>query len=103
MKVKITHTIGFEDVPAKIDELIHLIRTRLVEISKTPMNTASLSSFAESVNNIRVGLGIVDAQLEDTLGMLQGYYEVIQQMSMPDLPPDLEQAVEDTEDQEDEV
>tara|TARA_B100000131_G_scaffold278672_1_gene283355 strand:- start:3634 stop:3948 length:315 start_codon:yes stop_codon:yes gene_type:complete len=104
MKVKITHTIDFDEVPAKIDELIHLIRRRLAQLSKAPMTTASLPAFNDSVEHVRSGLAIVDSQLEDVTSMLQGYANVIAQLSAPDLPEDMRQATAPVgEEQEDEV
>ena len=90
MKVKITHTIGLDEVPDKIEELVHLVRARLVRLSKTPINLANMASFAHAASEIRDGLTIVDAQLEDAMGMLEGYKNVFEQMSQVPAPDDVD-------------
>ena len=81
MKVKVTHTLELNEVPAKVVELVSGIRARFARLASMPVNTTNLESFSNAVQVVRMELAICDSQLEDALNMQEGYENVMQQMT----------------------
>ena len=94
MKVKITHTARYEDVPNIINEILTKCRTELKIASELKFNILRLEDTVIEVARVQDTLDLVSTQLEDCLSLSQGYVQVQQQLnnsaeSTPDFSEDL--------------
>ena len=73
MKVKVTHTVDFDDVPDIVNEIVNGCRQQLRRASEFKFNTTSLSSIAAEVTKVQRSLDLVTSQLDDCVNMYEGY------------------------------
>ena len=98
MKVKITQSVLYEDVPDIIQNLLGKCRSQLRKSSEFEFNMLKLSETAAEISRIQNALDLVSSQLEDCYHMSQGYLQVRQQL----LEQQLQQQQADSWQEEDE-
>ncbi len=83
MRVKITKTVDLNDVPFEFDAILGDCSIRLGDIG-SDLNQIRIDDnndcdidASELINNIRERLVLIDANLEDALGMLEGYRKIV--------------------------
>ena len=79
MKVKITHTVRYEDVPNIVNELLNRCRFELKKSSEFKFDILRLRDTAEEISKVQSTLDLVSSQLEDCLNLCQGYANFQQQ------------------------
>ena len=84
MKVKITHTIRYEDVPNTINEILNKCRTELKRASELRFDILRLEDTTIEVGKVQDTLDLVSAQLEDCLILCQGYVQIQQHTTNAD-------------------
>jgi len=79
MRVKITKTVNLDDVPYEFDAIVGDCAIRTSEICNDIDQVRIEEGFdaARLINSIRERLVLVDANLEDALGMLEGYRKIV--------------------------
>ena len=95
MKVKVTHTVGIEDVPKLINDIIINCQQKMLNESKNlKYYVNDLDKLHVEVSHVRESISLVDSQLEDVLNMAIGLEGVInsaeQGMSEEELPSEIE-------------
>ena len=80
MKVKITHTVRYEDVPDLVNENLNKCRSELRRCAELKFNILRLEETTKEVVKAQEILDLVSSQLEDCLNLAQGYVQVQQQM-----------------------
>jgi len=80
MKVKVTHTVRYDDVPNIVNELINKCRSELVRCSELKFNILRLEDTTVEVSKIQETLDLVSSQLDDCLDLCSGYIQVQQQL-----------------------
>lgn len=78
MKVKITHTIRYEDVPNTINEILNKCRTELKRASELRFDMLRLEDTTVEIGKVQNTLDLVSTQLEDCLFLCQGYVQIQQ-------------------------
>ncbi len=81
MKVKITHTIRYEDVPNIVNDILNKCRTELRRCSEVRFDILRLNDTAIEVAKVQDTLDLVSSQLEDCLNLCQGYAQVQEQLN----------------------
>jgi uncharacterized protein YeaC (DUF1315 family) len=76
MKVKITYTTRYEDVPNVINDILNKCRTELKRSSELRFDILRLKDTAVEVAKVQDTLDLVSSQLEDCLNLCQGYAQV---------------------------
>ena len=91
MKVKVTYTVGYEDVPTIVNELLDKCRTQLKRSSEFKFDFFNLDETTVRVVQLQKELDLVAAQLEDCVNLCTGYNSA--KNSLPQLPEtdDMEQ------------
>ena len=79
MKVRIMHTVRYEDIPNILNELINKCRSELKRSSEFKFNISNLAKTTEEIREIQETLDLVTSQLEDCLNLYQGYLGYQQQ------------------------
>jgi hypothetical protein len=81
MRVKITKTVDLKDVPFEFDAIVGDCAIRASEICSdidhVRMDEGSKTDPVKLINDIRERLVLIDANLEDALGMLEGYKKIV--------------------------
>ena len=80
MKVKITHTVRYEDIPGLVDENLNKCRSELRRCAELKFNILRLEETTKEIVEVQETLDLVSSQLEDCLNLAQGYVQVQQQM-----------------------
>ena len=73
MKVKVTYTVDYEDVPDVVNDLLMKCREQLKRASQFKFNILNLEKTTAEVIDLQRGLDTVSAQLEDCLNLSHGY------------------------------
>ena len=94
MKVKITHTARYEDVPNIVNELLNKCRAALRKSADFKFDILRLAKTSEEIREVQDTLDLVSSQLEDCFVLCQGYLEVHQQQTQS---TELEVPVEEEE------
>jgi hypothetical protein len=76
MKVKVTYTVDYEDVPDVVNDLLMKCRKQLERASQFKFNILNLEKTTAEVIDLQRGLDTVSAQLEDCLNLSHGYLNV---------------------------
>jgi len=76
MKVKVTYTVDYEDVPDVVNDLLTKCREQLKRASQFKFNILNLQKTTAEVIDLQKDLDTVSAQLEDCLNLSQGYLNV---------------------------
>ena len=87
MKVKVSYTMNYEDVPALASELAEDCMRRLRGHGKLQLNYHNLNKLAEEIKRVQEDLSLAHDQLGDCLSLLAGYEGAKEQ---PMTPPPLE-------------
>jgi len=84
MKVKVAYTLGIEEVPALIEDIISDCRKSLVDQSerlRIPIH--SHEKIYETINQVRKKMALVDSKLEDCVSLADGYFNAISEQTNP--------------------
>ena len=81
MKVKITHTVRYEEVPNVVNELINKCRSELRRASELKFDILRLGETAREIRQIQDSLYLISSQLDDCLNLSHGYIEFDKQQS----------------------
>tara|TARA_R110000824_G_scaffold176557_1_gene355575 strand:+ start:1632 stop:1946 length:315 start_codon:yes stop_codon:yes gene_type:complete len=73
MKVKVSYTMEYDDVPNLVSELFEDCTRRLREHGKQPFNNNSLERFVQGVKKIQEDLSLIHDQLEDCVSLTSGF------------------------------
>lgn len=90
MRVNITYSVGLEDIPKEIDELLSKESETLKDATEI-LDNLSAASPLEVVENLvalRENLLAVDMRLAECLAILAGYIDVKGQLALPSLSED---------------
>ena len=83
MKVKVSYTVDFDDIPKLIDDIMASCRQRFNKGANVKYNINKLEEFATIVDYMRQDLSLMDSQLEDCLSMASGYNNIENQIDAP--------------------
>jgi len=97
MKVRVTYTVNYEDVPDVVNELLTKCREQLKRASQFKFNILNLEKAAAEFGDLQKDLDTVSTQLEDCLNLSRGYVDV-----QRGVVNDLEAAANNTEEATDE-
>ena len=100
MKVKVTYTVDYEDVPNVVNDLLTKCREQLKRASQFKFSILNLEKTTAEVINLQKDLDTVSAQLEDCLNLSHGYINV--QKSTAEDIEEVESNMEETKNEEDE-
>ena len=103
MKVKVTHTARYDDVPNIVNELVNKCRTELTRCSELKFDILRLEDTATEVSKIQETLDLVSSQLEDCLNLCAGYIQVQQQLEKNDQEEQATSVVVDEEQAEEQA
>jgi hypothetical protein len=103
MKVKVTHTARYDDVPNIVNELVNKCRTELTRCSELKFDILRLEDTATEVSKIQETLDLVSSQLEDCLHLCNGYVQVQQQLADAKANQEIESDVATSVGEQDEV
>ena len=97
MKVKVTYTVGYEDVPSIVNDLLNKCRTQLRTSSEFKFDFFNLDETTVRIVELQKTLDLVAAQLEDCVNLCTGYNSA--KSSLPQLPgtEDMEQLTAELE------
>lgn len=73
MRVKITYTAEYEDVPDLVNEIVEKCRDELKKAADFKFNITDLEKTAIEINSLQSKLSLVSAQLEDCYHISRGY------------------------------
>jgi len=76
MKVKVTYTVDYEDVPSVVNDLLTKCREQLKRASQFKFSILNLEKTTAEVIDLQKDLDTVSAQLEDCLNLSRGYINV---------------------------
>tara|TARA_R110000824_G_scaffold47348_2_gene134900 strand:- start:559 stop:861 length:303 start_codon:yes stop_codon:yes gene_type:complete len=76
MKVKVTYTVDYEDVPTVVNDLLTKCREQLKRASQFKFSILNLEKTTAEVIDLQKDLDTVSAQLEDCLNLSRGYINV---------------------------
>ena len=71
MKVKVSYTVDFDDIP------------KFNKGASVKYNINKLDEFAATIDQMREDLSLMDSQLEDCLYMAEGYNNIENQVDAP--------------------
>jgi|ETNvirenome_6_85_1030632.scaffolds.fasta_scaffold00940_15 hypothetical protein len=83
MKVKVSYTVDFDDIPKLIDDIMASCRQRFNKGASVKYNINKLDEFAATIDQMREDLSLMDSQLEDCLSMASGYNNIENQVDAP--------------------
>jgi|TARA_R110000824_G_scaffold67816_4_gene175556 predicted nucleotide-binding protein (sugar kinase/HSP70/actin superfamily) len=75
MKVKITHTVEYEEVPEIVNKMVLECRDKLKKASMFNFNMRDLKKTSIEVEEIQSDLDLISSKLEDCLNIIIGYEE----------------------------
>jgi len=76
MRVKVTHTMEYEEVPSFMNDLLEQCHKKLSRHTFLKFNLFDMQDTVRQILEYRKDLALVDQQLEDCLGVVQGYMNV---------------------------
>lgn len=90
MRVKISYTVEFDEVPKIVNEKLLAIGNTLENCGRAVSSDLWDSSHIEkleSIDIVRKQLTLLDTQLEDCYSILAGYNKALAEAKMPQEPP----------------
>ena len=87
MKVKVSYTMNYDDVPGLVDELHEDCMRRLREHSKMQLNTRNLEKFIQDIKKVQEDILLVNDRLEDCASLALGYEAAKNQGQPSEAPP----------------
>ena len=96
MKVKITHTVLYEDVPEFVSELVRDCKRQISSCQDFKFNIADLKNSSAEIEDVKNKLDLVISKLEDCLNISVGYLNAQVEKELSDIP-DFDKDVEDDE------
>jgi len=75
MKVKITHTVDYDEIPAIISKMVLDCRERLKKASMFSFNMRNLKNATIEIIQVQNDLDLISSKLEDCLNISAGYEE----------------------------
>lgn len=99
MRVNITYSVGLEDIPKEVEELLLKESRTLVAITEC-LDGLSMESPLEVVEKLastREELVAVDMRLAECLSIMSGYIGVKGQLALPELSEDTDDHLETSE------
>ena len=75
MKVKVTYTVDYDDVPNIVNKLVNESRDKLKNLSNFKFDFFRLEQAAQEMQRVRGDLELISEQLEDCLNLCTGYVE----------------------------
>ena len=105
MRVNITYSVEFEEVPAKVLEFMKEVDTQGVELSEMyesivgAVKKDNYTVAVEQMASMRDALASMDARLDDCMHIVAGYSKTLADMavgsnSKPEYPPEVMEALE---------
>ena len=73
MRVKVTYTAEYEDVPDLVNDIVEKCRDELKKAADFKFNITDLEKTAIEINSLQSKLSLVSAQLEDCYNISRGY------------------------------
>ena len=73
MKVKITHTVDYEELPAIISTMVADCRNSLKRASMFKFNMHDLEKTAAEITHVQNDIDLISSKLEDCLNISVGY------------------------------
>ena len=73
MKVKITHTILYEDVPGFVEQALKKCRDSLVRASEFKFDMTDLQKTIQELRTAQALIEVTSNQLDDCLNIAKGY------------------------------
>tara|TARA_R100000988_G_C3908477_1_gene120842 strand:+ start:333 stop:644 length:312 start_codon:yes stop_codon:yes gene_type:complete len=83
MKVKVSYTMNYDEVPSLVGQITQTCIQKLREHGKTQLNYHNLDKLVQDVSRIQEDIALVHDQLGDCVSMLAGY----EQAKTPSPPP----------------
>jgi hypothetical protein len=102
MKVKITHTARYEEVPSIVNELLSKCRSELKRSSDFKFDILRLSETATEIQEVQETLDLISSQLDDCLNLCQGYIDFQKQLATSAEEATTSSFVEEDESEQDE-
>ncbi len=96
MKVKVTHTVLYEDVPEFIFQLVRECKQEISSCENFKFNIADLRSSSAEVEKVKDKLDLVISKLEDCINISVGYANAQVEQQLSDVP-EFHEGVEDEE------
>ena len=86
MNVKVSYTVGMEEVPQVVDGILSDCKQKLIgESGKVKFSLHNLSQMFEDLNDVRETLILVEQKIQDAINMTSGWIEAQQEAEEP--PP----------------
>ena len=79
MRVKVTHTMEYEEVPPFVNDLLEQCHKKLSRHASLKFNFFDVEGTIKQILDYRKDMALVDQQLEDCIGILVGYIDVPRQ------------------------
>ena len=80
MKVKVSYTVGLDDVPDLVDELLASVRQELISCSqKLKFKTNDLERMVQEFQEVRARLDVADSQIKDAMQIAIGYESALEE------------------------
>ena len=76
MKVRVTYTVDYEDVPNVVNDLLAKCREQLKRASQFKFNILNPEKTTAEVVDLQKDLDTISIQLEDCLNLSKGYIDV---------------------------
>lgn len=77
MKVKVTYTVDYDDVPKLVNEMLNDCRAKLKSFSDFKFDFFRLDDTTTEIRKVNEGLDLIATQLEDCMNLCRGYAEVV--------------------------
>lgn len=84
MKVKITHTVDYDDLPAIISNMVADCRNSLKRASMFKFNMHDLGRTASEITQVQNDIDLISSKLEDCLNISLGYEQAQESVSNSD-------------------
>ena len=98
MKVRVSYSLGMEEVPVLIDNLLVSCRQKITsELDNLKSSLHDVPAMIEQVVEFRTTLSLVDSQLEDIVNLVVGWH---QNINLPDDTSALEENISPDTDEE---
>ena len=96
MKVKVSYTVGLDDVPDLVNELLESVRQELVSCSqKLKFKPSDLERLVQEFQEVRARLDVADSQIKDVMQIAIGYEGALEEVEQGLSPPPPEAPLEE--------
>ena len=80
MKVKVSYTVGLDDVPDLVDELLASVRQELISCSqKLKFKTNDMERMVQEFQEVRARLDVAYSQIKDAMQIAIGYESALEE------------------------